>query len=163
MAAKPERELRDDELYIEREFDAPVDLVFRIWENRDHAIRWWGPEKFTTTELEMDFRPGGKWRATMLSKQYGVSRMSGEFREIVKNRKIVFTFAWAAESGDPTDTLITVTFEERGGKTIQAFHQTPFSSVESRDNHIGGWNSFINKEQLYAENLAVGEQKGLRA
>lgn len=98
----------------------------------------------------------------MLSKQYGVSRMSGEFREIVKNRKIVFTFAWAEGSGDPTNTLVTVTFEERNGKTIQGFHQTPFSSVQSRDNHMGGWNSFINKEQLYAENLAVGERKGLR-
>lgn len=34
------RKIADDGLYIEREFDAPADLVFRIWEDRDHAIRW---------------------------------------------------------------------------------------------------------------------------
>ena len=37
--------LRDDELLITREFDAPVALVFRLWESRDHMLRWWGPEK----------------------------------------------------------------------------------------------------------------------
>jgi uncharacterized protein YndB with AHSA1/START domain len=156
------RTIGDDELYIERTFDAPAALVFRIWESREHAVRWWGPEKFTTTEFEMDFRPGGQWRATMASKQYGVSRMGGEYREIEKNKKIVFTFAWTEGSGDPTHTLITVTFEEKDGKTLQTFHQAPFSSIQSRDNHIVGWTSFINKEQLYAENIAAGEKKGLR-
>lgn len=160
MMSSPAK-LRDDELLIEREFDAPVELVFRLWASRDHAIRWWGPEKFTTLELEMDFRPGGKWRATMASKQYGISRMSGAYREIQPNRKIAFTFAWSEDSGDPSETLVTVTFEERNGKTVQTFHQTPFSSVASRDNHIGGWNSFINKQQLYAENFAIAERKGL--
>ena len=37
------------------------------------------------------------------------------------------------------------------------FHQTPFSSVAARDSHVGGWNSLINKQQLYAENLAIAE------
>ena len=156
-----ERKIADNELYIEREFDAPVELVFRIWQDRDHAIRWWGPEKFTTTELEMDFRPGGKWRATMLSKTYGVSQMGGEYREIVKNEKIVFTFAWTHASGFDMDTLITVTFTEKNGKTLQTFHQTPFSSVKVRDSHVGGWNSFINDEQIYVENLALAQKKGL--
>lgn len=156
------QKMRDDELFIEREFDAPVELVFRIWEERDHAIRWWGPEKFTTTELEMDFRPGGKWNATMVSKQWKISKMGGEYREIVRNKKIVFTFAWTHESGPAMDTIVTVTFTERNGKTLQTFHQTPFSNVKDRDDHIGGWNSFINDEQLYVENLAYGIKLGLR-
>ena len=45
--------LRDDELLSEREFNAPVALVFRLWENRDHVLRCWGPEKFTA--IEKDF------------------------------------------------------------------------------------------------------------
>ena len=40
--------------------------------------------------------------------------------------------------------VVTVTFAEKDGKTVQTFHQTPFSSVESRDSHIGGWNSLFN-------------------
>ena len=156
------RPMRDDELFIEREFDAPVELVFRIWQERDHAIRWWGPEKFTTTELEMDFRPGGKWNATMVSREWKISKMGGEYREIVKNEKIVFTFAWTHESGPDMDTVVTVTFAEKNGKTIQTFHQTPSETVKERDNHLGGWNSFINDEQIYAENLAYGIKLGLQ-
>jgi hypothetical protein len=52
------------------------------------------------------------------------------------------------------ETLITVTFEERDGRTIQSFHQAPFISVESRDSHVDGWDSCFNREQAYAEDLA---------
>jgi uncharacterized protein YndB with AHSA1/START domain len=154
-----DRKVRDDELYIEREFDAPVELVFRIWESRDHMIRWWGPEIFTCVELDWELKPGRPWRAMMASKQYNhkVSRMGGVIREVEKQKRIVFTFAWDEDSGRDLDTVVTVSFVERHGRTIQTFHQTPFSNVHIRDSHIGGWNSLINKEQLYVENTAIAE------
>jgi uncharacterized protein YndB with AHSA1/START domain len=163
VAAKAEqRKIRDDELFIEREFDAPLALVFRLWQNRDHMIRWWGPEQFTTLELDWELTPGRPWRAAMASTQYGLSRMGGLVREVEKNRRIVFTFKWDSDSGEDLDTTVTVTFAEKDGQTIQTFHQTPFSSVEVRDSHVGGWNSLFNKQQVYAENTAVADQKGLR-
>ena len=151
--------LGDDELLITREFDAPLALVWRIWEDPDHMIRWWGPEGFTCTSLDVDFRPGGAWRIAMVSDAYGESRSGGRFREIEKGKRIVFTFAWDESSGEGNETTITVTFEERDGKTIQRFHQAPFTSVESRDSHVGGWNSLFNKEQAYAEDLARRERR----
>jgi uncharacterized protein YndB with AHSA1/START domain len=154
--------IRDDELLIEREFDAPVALVFRLWEERDHMLRWWGPEKFTTVELEWLLRPGNSWHGTMTSKQYGVSKFSGVVREVERNRRIVFTFQWDVDSGRDLDTVVTVTFSEKGGKTLQTFHQTPFSTVAIRDSHVGGWNSLFNKQQLYVENVAIAERKGLQ-
>lgn len=158
MAASTETELRDDELLIERTFDAPVALVFRIWENRDHMQRWLGPKDFTCTELEMDFRPGGEWHGTIVADKYGVSGMGGEFKEIEKNRRIVYSFAWDDDSGESIQTLVTVTFREENGKTVQSFHQTPFKSVESRDSHVSGWNECFDREQAYAEKLAKGER-----
>ncbi len=53
----------DDELLIQRTFDAPVATVFRIWEDREQRQRWWGPKEFRCTAFEHDFRVGGKWRA----------------------------------------------------------------------------------------------------
>ena len=156
------RKIRDDELLIERTFDAPVALVFRLWESRDHMIRWWGPEQFTCIELDWEPKPGRAWRATMVAREWGVSKMGGVVREVEKNKRIVFTFKWDSDSGEDMDTLVTVTFEEKDGKTVQAFHQTPFSSVKVRDDHVGGWNSLFNKQQLYVENLAIAEQKGQR-
>ena len=150
-------ETRDDELLIDRTFDAPVALVFRLWESRDHMIRWWGPEEFTCTELDWEMKPGRPWRAAMASKQYGLSTMGGVVREVEKNRRIVFTFKWDSDSADALDTVVTVTFADKDGKTVQSFHQAPFSTVESRDSHAEGWNSLFNKQQLYAENTAIAE------
>lgn len=154
--------VRDDELLIEREFDAPVALVFRLWESRDHMLRWWGPEGFTAVELDWELTPGRPWRGAMTSKQYGLSKFGGTIREVEKNRRIVFTFQWDEESGRDRDTLVTVTLAERRGKTMQVFHQAPFSSVAIRDSHVGGWNSLFNKQQVYVENVAIWEQEGLR-
>lgn len=162
MVARSSEKIRDDELLIQREFDAPVELMFRLWESRDHMIRWWGPEQFTTTHLDWQLTPGKAWRATMVSKEYGITSMSGVVREVERNRRIVFTFAWDEDSGRDMDTIITVTFEARGEKTVQTFHQTPFSSVAVRDSHVGGWNSLFNKQQLYSEHFALAERKGAR-
>jgi uncharacterized protein YndB with AHSA1/START domain len=151
------------DLLIAREFSAPVSLVFRLWESRDHMLRWWGPEKFTAIELDWELTPGRAWRGAMTSKQYGLSRFSGVIREVEKNKRIVFTFQWDQESDRDCETIVTVTFSEKNGNTIQSFHQTPFSNVAIRDSHIGGWNSLFNKQQIYVENIAVAEQNGLRA
>jgi hypothetical protein len=45
--------------------------------------------------------------------------------------------------------------------TVQSFHQSPFSDVAIRDSHVGGWNSLIDKQQLYAENIAIAEGSAL--
>ena len=122
-------------------------------------MRWLGPKAFTCTSLDLDFRPGGKWRACITSDAYGETWMGGEFREIEKDKRIVHTFAW--EDGRDqrgVDTLITVNFEEDGGKTVQSFHQAPFINVEARDSHVEGWNECIVKEQAYAESLAKRER-----
>lgn len=155
--------LRDDELSIEREFNAPVALVFRLWESRDHMLRWWGPEKFTAVEMDWALIPCRPWRGAMTSKQYGLSKFGGVVRNVEQNKRIVFTFKWDEDSGENCDTLVTVTFAERDGNTIQTFHQTPFLSAASRDSHVGGWNSLFNKQQVYFENFAVAEQNGFHA
>jgi uncharacterized protein YndB with AHSA1/START domain len=162
MSAETEllnRSKRDDELLLDRTFDAPLELVWRLWENRDHMIRWWGPEMFTCIELDWELTPGRPWRAMMASKEYNrkVSKMGGVIREVERHKRIVFTFRWLEDSGYDVDTMVTVTFAEKNGKTIQSFHQTPFTSVEDRDSHVGGWNSLFNKQQLYVENTHIAE------
>jgi uncharacterized protein YndB with AHSA1/START domain len=148
--------MRDDELFITREFAAPLSLVWRLWEDPDHMRRWWGPEAFHVVDLKADFRPSGKWRVRMSNPEFGESRSHGEFLSISPRERIVFTFAWDEGSGETTETLVTVTLSETDGVTRQHFHQTPFTSVEYRDGHIAGWNSLFNKQQRYAEAVARG-------
>ena len=47
-------------LVIEREFDAPRELVWKAWADPEMAKRWWGPKGFTSPAAEIDFRVGGK-------------------------------------------------------------------------------------------------------
>ena len=50
-------------LVITRVFDAPRELVFKLWTDPAHARHWMGPRGFTATHFEQDPRPGGAWRA----------------------------------------------------------------------------------------------------
>lgn len=144
------------ELSITRTFNAPASAVWEIWSKREHMIRWWGPKDFETTHLDIDFRVGGAYRACIYNDNYGGENwMSGHFVELVPNERIVMTFKWEQDSA--IETLITITLREQDGKTTQTFHQTPFLNAESRDSHIGGWTSFIEKEQSYVEGLAKGD------
>lgn len=156
---RPGAPLADDELYIVRAFDAPAALVFRMWEDVEHRARWWGPKGFVCTHIEQDFRPGGAWRACISSQEYGDSWHGGVFREIERDRRIVFTFAWDSGPAGGVETVVTVTFAEEQGCTIQTFHQTPFADRERRDSHVVGWSQLLDKEQAYAESLTQGEAR----
>ena len=149
--------LRDDELLIERTFDAPVALVFRVWADRDHMMRWLGPKDFTCTHLDYRLpRSAANGAPVSLPTQYGESWMGGEFKEIEKNKRIVYTFAWDGETMTNTaiETIITVTFAEKDGKTLQSFHQTPFNLGRVARQPYGGWDESFDREQTYLENIA---------
>lgn len=143
-------ELADDELLIVRTFDAPASLVFSMWSNPEHMKRWMGPVGFECRVAESDFRVGGAYRRMIWSPEYGESWSSGIYREIEKDRRLVFTFKWDTGPSGNVETLITITFAERDGKTTQTFHQSPFLNVERRDAHVGGWNSAFDKLGDYA-------------
>lgn len=156
-AARPHAaSLPDDELFLVRAFDALVPLVFRLWEDIHHRVRWWGPKDFTCRHFEQDFRPGGAWRACIHSEKTGESWHGGVFQTIERDRRIVFTFKWDSGPAANVDTVVTVTFAEENGVTIQTFHQTPFTSVERRDSHVVGWSQLLDCEQSYVESLAPG-------
>ena len=147
--------LRDDELLIQRTFDAPPSLMFALWSDPEHFKRWMGPEGFTCVEVEIDFRVGGAYRVLMISPEHGENPFSGVYQEIEPNRRLVFTFKWDNDGpSSGVETLVTLTFDERDGKTVQTFHQTPFTSVARRDSHVGGWTSVFEKERAYVESLA---------
>lgn len=148
-------ELADDELLIARTFDAPASLVFALWSKPEHMKRWMGPANFTCPEIEMDFRVGGAYRAMIRSAEGGENWFGGVYREIERDRRLVFTFAWNNDGPSAgVETLVTITFEERDGRTVQTFHQSPFLNVERRDSHVGGWSQAFDKQQAYAAKIA---------
>jgi uncharacterized protein YndB with AHSA1/START domain len=138
--------LANDELLITRTFDAPAALIFSLWSKPEHFKRWMGPQGFDCPLAEFDFRVGGAYRGLIRSAESGDSAFGGVYREIVPNRRLVFTFAWNNTGPSAgVETLVTITFAERDGRTTQTFHQTPFLTVEARDRHVAGWSSSFDK------------------
>lgn len=147
-------ELAQDDLVIRRNFDAPAALVFALWSEPEHMRRWMGPSGFDCPVVEIDFRVGGAYRAMIRSAAQGDQWFGGVYREIEPNRRLVFTFTW--HNNGPSagvEMLVTLTFEERDGKTVQIFHQTGFLNAERRNEHQGGWNSAFDKQQTYAAHI----------
>ena len=148
-AFMPEREL-----VITRVFDAPHELVFRAWTEPDRAVRWWGPQGFTTAYREMDLQPGGAYRVCMRSPEGTEHWQRGVCREVVEPERLVFTFAWEDAEGRPGhETVVTVDFAEVGARTRLTLHQAVFETVTARDLHQGGWASALD---CLAEYLAQG-------
>lgn len=105
-------------LILTRVFDAPRELVFRMWTDPKHLARWWGPKDFTNPVCEADARPGGALRIVMRGPDGNEYPMVGVFREVAAPERLVFTNIAVDGQGNPIlDGLTTVTFAEEGGKT----------------------------------------------
>jgi uncharacterized protein YndB with AHSA1/START domain len=138
---------QDRELVITRVLDAPRQLVFAAWTEREHLVRWSAPRNFTITHCEGDLQVGGAWRSCMKSPDGTEHWVSGVYREIVPDERLVFTHVWDEEDGTPgRETLVMVSFADAdAGKTKMTFQQTGFASVSSRDGHEGGWSESFDR------------------
>jgi uncharacterized protein YndB with AHSA1/START domain len=105
----------DHEVVAERLFDAPRDLLFRVFTDPALIPHWWGPARYATRVETMDVRPGGSWRYLQTSRDGQVFGFHGTYREIVPPDRLVYTFEFEGEPGH--EVLITVTLEAVGEKT----------------------------------------------
>ena len=139
------------ELNITRTFDAPRELVWKAWTDAGMAKEWMGPRGFTTTAFEPGGEVGSSWHLTMVGQRPGSDEpvtldQGGTILEVRPPEFLKYTFGWDSRAsvglGDgPKENVVTVRFEERGGKTVMHFTQGPFATEGERDGHFGGWNS----------------------
>lgn len=137
---------RERELVIERVFDAPRETVFEAWTKPEHLAEWFGPNGFTLPFCEVDFREGGRYRLCMRSPEGEDHWVWGEYREILKPVRIVFT--WNREDSEGrvwNSTAVILTFDEVGGKTAFTLTQKVFNTVTDRNDHKGGWTQSLDR------------------
>lgn len=56
-----EKDLAAKKIHVEREFNAPVETVWKAWTNPDMLEKWWGPKPWVAKTKSMDFTVGGAW------------------------------------------------------------------------------------------------------
>jgi len=130
-----DKSIADRVVIITREYDAPARLLFEAWSKPEHLMKWFGPVGWPLTLCEVDFRKGGRFRFAMTGPSGKQNTpFGGEYLEIVPNRKIVYDNGF--ESPGAERMIVTITFDEHGGKTMLTYH-TLFASVAMRNDHVG--------------------------
>jgi uncharacterized protein YndB with AHSA1/START domain len=123
----------DEQILIEREFDAPRHLVFKAYTTPELVRRWWHANHGEMTQCDINLRVGGGWRYVMTARGGFEVAFHGEYREIVPDERIVSTEVFEGMPDAPA--LDTVTFTEAGGRTTLSI-LVQHSSRENRDAHI---------------------------
>jgi uncharacterized protein YndB with AHSA1/START domain len=115
------------ELVVTRTFNGPARIVFEAWTKPELFRRWWVPKSMGMSLLscEMDVRVGGKYR---LEFEPDAMAFFGTYLEVTPHSRLV----WTNEEGGEGGPVTTVTFEEKGGKTLLVMHEL-YSSKEALD------------------------------
>ena len=132
-------------LELTRALAAPRERVFRALTQRDDLAVWWGPRGFTTPEIELDLRVGGRYRFTMQPPEGDPFHISGEFREIDPPSSLSYTFRYDEPTPDDRETVVTLTVDDVDGTTELALRQGEFATEERLALHRGGWTDSLDK------------------
>ena len=146
------------ELIVTRTFDAPARLVFEAWTKPELLKRWWAPKSAGVSLLscEADVRAGGRYRFEFGHEGSKPMAFFGRYIEVTPHSRLVWT---NDESDDGAVT--TVTFEEKGGKTLLVMHDL-YPSKEALDGVIAGMEGGMREtfEQLDELLVTLGASAG---
>jgi uncharacterized protein YndB with AHSA1/START domain len=126
------------EFTISRTFNAPKELIFKVFTEAEHLRQWWGPKGFKMGTINLDFKPGGVFHYSMVAEN-GME-MWGKFvyREINPYDRIVFVNSFSDAQGGttvhpmapnwPKEVLNVMTLEEVEGKTTMTLRGHPINA-----------------------------------
>ncbi|HZZ44340.1 MAG TPA: SRPBCC family protein [Tepidisphaeraceae bacterium] len=117
----------DREISATRVFDAPRELVFKMWTDPKHVDQWWGPRGFSTKTKKMEFKPRGVWEHIMHGPDGTEYPNWIEYLEIVEPKRLVY------DHGSNPKFQVTVKFEDIGGKRTKLTMRMVFETAQLRD------------------------------
>jgi uncharacterized protein YndB with AHSA1/START domain len=137
-------------LTIVRRIKASSAKVYAAWTKPELMARWWGPDAGPVLSAEADPRVGGRFRIVFQTLDGLTHECGGEYREVVPERKLVFTWEWG--STIEHKSLVTVELRSIPDGAELVFTHAEFDDKSTRDDHRRGWNSAFDKlEVLFAQ------------
>ncbi len=136
MASKPS-------LTLKRQLKAPPEKVYAAWTQPEQMIRWWGAMPHPETPIaETDLRVGGRFRVQFWGPGGERHSVSGVYREVVPNRKLVFTWAW--QSTPERESQVTIDIKPANDGSLLTLMHEQFADEKARDDHGVGWNRALD-------------------
>jgi uncharacterized protein YndB with AHSA1/START domain len=140
IAAKPS-------LTLKRRLNAAPEKVYAAWTQPAQIAQWFGPDAGGVQRAETDLRTGGRFTVVFNTEDGEEHQVNGVYREVVRNKKLVFTWAW--RSTPERESLVTVLIEpDRDGSLLTLIHEQFFDEA-ARDRHRHGWTGSLAKLERY--------------
>ena len=125
-------------LSIVRKYDAAPGKVWRAITEPEMLKKWMAPsDAFKVPVAEADLRVGGRYHIIMNAPDGEVHDVSGVYREVVPNKKLVYTWAW--KSTPERESVVTIELRAADGGTELTLRHEQFVDAEARDHHHQGW------------------------
>lgn len=122
----------DREIVPTRVFDAPRELVWDAFTQRQHIAQWWGPRGFTNTIHAMDVHPGGRWTFIMHGPDGVDYDNEIEYVEVVRPERLAYIH------GSRPRFNVTVTLQEEGTRTrltMRSIFESPVARQQVVDEY----------------------------
>ncbi|MET1412509.1 SRPBCC domain-containing protein [Roseibium sp. HPY-6] len=132
--------MNDLSVVVSRVFNAPAERVFEAWLNPETLAKFMTPGPgMTVPKATTDPTVGGRFEIIMQAGDQHIPH-AGTYKEISRHSRLAFT--WESPFSEP-DSLVTLDFEKVEGGTQLTLTHVKFPSLESRDNHEGGWTRIL--------------------
>ena len=134
-------------LTLKRRLNAAPEKVYAAWTEPAHLAKWFGPDTGAVTRMETDVRVGGRYTIVFHTEDGEEHYVSGAYREVVRNQKLQFTWAW--RSTPERESLVTILVKPEGNGSILTLIHEQFFDEPARDRHQQGWTGCLDKLERY--------------
>lgn len=118
------KDLENGKLWVTREFDAPVEKVWKAWTESEILDKWWAPKPWKAETREMNFTEGGIWLYSMVSPEGERHWSKVDLKTVVPGQSFSSLSKFCDENGAPIDTMPAM------GWFVQFFPTTTGTKVE---------------------------------
>jgi uncharacterized protein YndB with AHSA1/START domain len=111
--------------------------------------QWWGPGPGRSVSVaELEVRVGGRFRIVFGGPQGEDNECAGVYREVVPNRRLVFTWCWPNTTPERV-SLVTIELRRVPGGTELDLRHEQFFDEQARDGHKRGWSAALAQLEAY--------------
>lgn len=133
-------------LVLSRVYDASPGQVYAAWTQPEKLAKVLGAACSHVDDVTVDPRVGGAYSLVMVKENGERLPVRGTYRDVQPGRRLSMTWTW--EEDDPADeqeTLLTLDFHDRDGKTELVLTHERFANADSREKHSYGWTAILDE------------------
>jgi len=134
-------------LTLKRRLNAAPEKVYAAWTDPAKIVKWFGPDAGPVKTAKLDVRAGGSYAISFSTEDGEEHHVSGTYREVVPDRRLVFTWAW--RTMPERESLVTVLVKPDGDGSILTLIHEQFFDEPARDRHQLGWSGCLDKLERY--------------